>query len=220
MHTTTSHCSVHLLNAGRELDAIAQGLQTAVLSTWTRAAPLLPLASVDVVVYHDPSHTIPEFGIGGYTPSARRVLLAVDATQPDVHGPAFTDRLGRLLAHELHHCARWAGPGYGTTLGEALVSEGLACLFETEVFGGPPPFYVRALTPAQLHMAEEHARAGRAVAAYDHALWFYGSEPQRVPRHAGYALGYAVAMGHAQRQGRSAAQLAHEPAERFWECGA
>ena len=26
----------------------------------------------------------------------------------------------RMFAHELHHAARWNGPGYGSTLGEAF----------------------------------------------------------------------------------------------------
>ncbi|MES0476805.1 MULTISPECIES: DUF2268 domain-containing putative Zn-dependent protease [Citrobacter freundii complex] len=43
----------------------------------------------------------------------------------------------------LHHAARWQGPGYGSTLGEALVSKGLADHFSLELFGGEPELWER-----------------------------------------------------------------------------
>ncbi|WP_309228112.1 DUF2268 domain-containing putative Zn-dependent protease [Kosakonia sp. S42] len=39
----------------------------------------------------------------------------------------------RMFAHELHHAARWSGPGYGFYLGEPLVSEELAGHFAIQV---------------------------------------------------------------------------------------
>ncbi len=59
------------------------------------------------------------------------VYVTMDPEHPSLRANA-AQSLERMLAHELHHCARWDGPGYG----EALVSEGLAGHFEQEVFGG------------------------------------------------------------------------------------
>ncbi len=39
----------------------------------------------------------------------------------------------RTIAHVVHRCLRMAEPGYGRTLGEALVSQGLAGQAETIV---------------------------------------------------------------------------------------
>ncbi|WP_406721174.1 DUF2268 domain-containing putative Zn-dependent protease [Thioclava litoralis] len=39
----------------------------------------------------------------------------------------------RVLLHEYHHVLRGDGPGYGRSLEEALVSEGLAQLFVHQV---------------------------------------------------------------------------------------
>ncbi len=204
--------AIHLLNAGNELgnhvDALRAALEPAIASVVAR----LPLQGVDVLVYHDPAATIPELGAGGYTPSAHRVFLPVDVQRHEADPVAFGHALRRLLAHELHHCARWAGPGYGHTLGEALVSEGLACLFESEACGGDPPFYACALSHAQAAAAAEQARASWDRTDYGHAPWFYGTQPGVLPRHAGYALGYAMASRHARRTDLQASQLAHAPA--------
>ena len=207
--------AIHLLNAGNELgnhvDALRAALEPVIASVVAR----LPLQGVDVLVYHDPASTIPELGAGGYTPSAHRVFLPIDVHRHAADPLPFGHALRRLLAHELHHCARWAGPGYGHTLGEALVSEGLACLFESETCGGDPPFYACALSHAQAAAAAEQARASWDRTDYGHAPWFYGAQPDALPRHAGYALGYAMALRHARRTGLQASQLAHAPASAF-----
>ncbi|MED5610073.1 DUF2268 domain-containing putative Zn-dependent protease [Pseudomonas sp. JH-2] len=117
-----------------------------------------------------------------------------------------------MLGHELHHCARWSGPGYGRSFAEALASEGLACAFESELRPGYLPFYAAAELPAAIH---EQARRQLAHGQYDHAAWFFGSGPG-IPRHAGYALGLELVRRYqAEHPGASAAGLWAEPAERF-----
>lgn len=44
------------------------------------------------------------------------------------------------IIHELHHCSRSAGRGYGRTLLEALVSEALAQHFEADFREGVASF--------------------------------------------------------------------------------
>ena len=208
-------CALHLLNAGGALGDAVDDLRTCVESAMARAQSLLPLPAVDVVLYHDPAFVLPETGSGGYSPCAQRVFLAVDIGCHALDKAAFLQGLRSLVAHELHHCARWAGPGYGSTLGEALVSEGLACLFEAEMEGGPPPFYARALSPAQLAEVEQAARSLWDRSDYGHERWFYGAAPGDLPRHAGYSLGYALAAAQARRTGLRASQLVHAPAATF-----
>ncbi|SFD84232.1 DUF2268 domain-containing protein [Paracidovorax konjaci] len=207
--------AIHLLNAGNELGTHADALRTALAPVAASVPPRLPLQGVDVLVYHDPASTIPELGAGGYTPSAHRVFLPIDVRRHEADPVAFGHALRGLLAHELHHCARWAGPGYGNTLGEALVSEGLACLFESEWGVGGPPFYARSLSPAQIETFSALARTHWDRTDHGHAQWFFGTQPDTLPRHAGYALGYAMAVRHARRTGLSASQLVHVPARAF-----
>ncbi|HYF58486.1 MAG TPA: DUF2268 domain-containing putative Zn-dependent protease [Burkholderiaceae bacterium] len=185
-----------------------------------RVVPLLPLTGrITVAVGVDPARTIRETGIGARAWAADRIDVWIDPAHPWVDA-AGEEELLAMLAHELHHCARWLRPGYGTTLGEALVSEGLACVFETGFRGGVPPFWARALDAKQLQHAEATARPHLAARQYDHRAWFFGAPERGLPRHLGYSLGYHLVARHMRSTGRSAAQLAQVPAEVFLSTGA
>jgi uncharacterized protein YjaZ len=94
-----------------------------------------------------------------------------------------------MLAHELHRPSRWDGPGYGETLGDALVSEGLAGHFAQEVYGGEPePWEQLPSSVWRPYLAK--AKADWLNTEYDHIGWFFGS--QDFPRWLGYSLGYQV----------------------------
>jgi uncharacterized protein YjaZ len=56
------------------------------------------------------------------------------------------------VAHELNHSKRILdGPGYGTTLGEAIVTEGLADNFSIVAYPETPPIpWTNALQPDEL----------------------------------------------------------------------
>ncbi|MEI7443369.1 MAG: DUF2268 domain-containing putative Zn-dependent protease [Burkholderiales bacterium] len=178
--------------------------------------PLLPIRDrVVVAVGVDPARTIRETGIGARAWAADRIDVWIDPAHPWVDA-AGEEELIAMLAHELHHCARWTKPGYGTTLGETLVSEGLACVFETGFRGGVPPFWARALKADALREVEALARPRLALREYDHRAWFFGAPERGLPRHAGYSLGFEVAARHIRATGRTAAQLVHVPAETFW----
>lgn len=157
---------------------------------------------------------IAELGVGGYAPDAHTVFLSLD---PDHHAfeATWARELTPMLAHELHHCARWSGPGYGTSLLEALVSEGLAQQFEREFRGGQTPMYARALTAEELDDLGRRAELGYDVSPHDHAAWFYGSAELGLPRWTGYTLGYELVGHHLARTGSTAASAWNWPADEF-----
>jgi uncharacterized protein YjaZ len=179
--------------------------------------PLLPIRDrIVVAVGVDPARTIRETGIGARAWAADRIDVWIDPAHPWVDA-AGEEELLAMLAHELHHCARWTRPGYGESLGEVLVSEGLACVFETGFRGGVPPFWARALGAPALLDAELKARDVLGDRGFDHRAWFSGSTELGLPRHAGYSLGFDVVARHIRATGRTAAQLVHVQANTFWQ---
>ena len=134
-------------------------------------------------------------------------------------GEALEQHLPRTLAHELHHCARWRGPGYGRTLGEALVSEGLADRFDLEVHPGAEPYHwARALDPRGLREVWELARPALWDEQYDHAYWFFNSSAAGPPFHAGYALGFHLIGTYLSADpGRRPSELTDTPAREILE---
>jgi uncharacterized protein YjaZ len=138
-------------------------------------APLLPLpARIVIAAGADPARAIPETGVAARAWSEDRIDVWVAPRNPWVQA-AGEEELVAMLAHELHHCARWNRPGYGLTLAEAMVSEGLACHFETRFRGGVPPFWARALDEPTLRRVEAQAWELLDSRHYDHRAWFGGA---------------------------------------------
>ena len=120
------------------------------------------------------------------------------------------ETLERTVAHEYHHALRWAGPGYGTRLGAALVTEGLAGHFVRELYASPPEPWEASLSEDALAPWRAEAAALFDARGYDHPKWFFGAEDH--PVWLGYTLGYDMVGRHLAAHGEQTAfGLAHAP---------
>jgi len=179
--------TLHILNAQQKLTAHREWLQATLTDTFEKARELMPVPPLDVVVKAG-KFVIPEKGHTGFCPEPGVVYITVDPESPafcqnDAHS------LERMFAHELHHAARWAGPGYGSTLGEAVVSEGLAGHFSLELLGGQPEPWERLESDiVRSYALQLHDSWHRAD--YDHNAWFYGTSG--LPKWLGYTAGFRL----------------------------
>lgn len=203
--------ALHLMNAGGLLpDELADEVRSVAGAALTRHAARLEVDGVDVAVRVAP-WTLPETGVLGYAPLPHFVDITLTPDNPHFMNGWRTE-LAATLAHELHHVRRWRGPGYGTTLLEALVSEGLAQHYEAGERGGLPPY---ASIPADLDGLWHRAEAELDSTDYGHPAWFFGSEAGGLPRWAGYALGYELVRRFLVRRGGDAVTWADAPAGQF-----
>jgi hypothetical protein len=92
-----------------------------VQATYDQVRDQIPVDPVTIEVSTDLSLTIAGYGIGGFAPDAFRTRIGIDPGLSDVAN-TLRERLPVIVAHELHHTARWREPGYGTTLLESMVS--------------------------------------------------------------------------------------------------
>jgi hypothetical protein len=149
-------------------------------------------APVAVRVVVDPDAAIPEVGVGGFTnPVSGAVLISLSAEASVPVRESLTVWLPQAVAHELDHSKRILdGPGYGTTLGEAIVTEGLADNFSAYAYPATPPIpWTQALQPNELHRLAAIARDNAATTDTPevHGRWFFGASD--IPRWAGYTIG-------------------------------
>jgi uncharacterized protein YjaZ len=84
--------------------------------------PFISLSNIIFKVFLDEDKTIPEQGVCGYAPDDKKIELYLALSREKDWQIYFP----RTIAHEWHHLARWRGPGYGETIAEAIISEGLA----------------------------------------------------------------------------------------------
>lgn len=154
---------------------------------------IMPINELYIRVIEDPQIIIPEIGLGGFNPDAHEVLLAINTGFPDLDR-TLDENLIPLLAHEIHHAKRRRSVGYGVTLLEAIVSEGLADHFSTELTGKEPPPWSTALPGEDLHQWIDTARDSWDQ-PYEHEAWFFGTDPA-IPRWTGYAIGYAIVQDY------------------------
>jgi Predicted Zn-dependent protease (DUF2268) len=201
-------------DGGGQLLDLEAAIRDLLTSTAARVTAALPLTGVTISVVPDASRAIAGWGVGGFTPDARTVEIYVD---PAFAGLAqlLPERLPPLAAHELHHAKRWSGPGYGRTLLEAMVSEGLADHFSVELLGAAEPPWSDAFPRDQTERYLQLARPELDSTAYDHERWFFGSS-STLPRWTGYTLGFRLVEAYqAGHPGATAAQLVNASATVF-----
>ena len=203
--------TLHIINSRHQLTGIDKWLSQRLDDAFALSAKHLPLLDTDVILKAGKA-VIHEKGHLGYAPESGVIYVTVDPENPILWTNP-SQSLERMLAHELHHSSRWDGPGYGKTLGEALVSEGLAGHFAQEAFGGEREPWEQ-LPASILRPYVRKAQAAWQSPDYNHAEWFFGS--QEFPAWVGYSLGYELVGRYLAAHGDArASNLVHADAAGF-----
>jgi hypothetical protein len=186
-----SHWQLHWLEAEGDLHPWRKQIASEVASAHDVVSQLLPTPHLDILVQrYKGALVIPEIGMVGHALREGLLSLTVDPSSPRFGACLADGTLRRQVAHEVHHCLRMGGPGYGQTLGEALVSEGLAGRFVGHLFGSRPEPWECAVRESALQRYWPDVST-LSSKSYDHASWFFGRGGQR-PRWLGYTLGYLI----------------------------
>ncbi|WP_265501736.1 DUF2268 domain-containing putative Zn-dependent protease [Paracoccus beibuensis] len=195
---------LHLLNARNALTGNMSAIRATLRESVAMVDDHVDLPRFDLVLRAGDA-VIPDWGIGGQSPAPGVIEITLMPERFSV------EHLQRTLVHELHHLLRWEGPGYGLSLGEALVSEGLAGHFVLQILGGAPdPWDAVRPGPGTLKQAG-HLWARRD---FDFPEWFLGRG--KVRKWTGYGIGHRLVAEHlAQAPEADAASLAWTPADIF-----
>ena len=192
----------YVANATGELSEQQDSIEKAL----SRAIPVvvqeLGAEGIDIFFLSEPKRVVRGQGVGGSTYHPNRAYIYID---PE-HAGITEETLFATLLHEIHHCMRWRDPGLSKSLGEEMIFEGLACLYEEEHIGRAPIY-------ATVALSDEHvAKAMRKLNSeeYDRYEWFFGSGS--LEHWFGYTLGYRLCKDYSERTGRSAAHLVNTPA--------
>lgn len=148
----------------------------------------ISLNNIDIIIAHEPENVA--FGtISGFTQNKHTINVDLNVTHKNFK-KEFPLALGKILAHELYHAIRNQKNKYPSTLLESCLDEGLAVHFEQEVFGGKPPHYAVRLNDTELAKVLKLARKEFSLKKYIHDDWFFGENTKKIPKSAGYCIGY------------------------------
>lgn len=116
----------YIANSTGELDNLTAMINESLALVIPIVEKELGADKIDIIFISAAALVIPEYGIGGNSPGPNHIYVSFDPQSAEIT----QEGLNETLFHELHHCMRWRNPGYGETLAEAMISEGIACLYE------------------------------------------------------------------------------------------
>ena len=151
---------IHFLNANDQFGDLVEPIREGIGRAKTCAEKATQPVTIDIVAQVWPNAVIPERGHVGRTPTGTMIYLTFDPANDNL-ASNLGEPLERMVAYELHHVLRNRGPGYGATLGEALVSEGLAGQFVKQLYNSEPEPW--EMPPETKVLAEMAKAAGRRV---------------------------------------------------------
>ncbi|HID67809.1 MAG TPA: hypothetical protein EYP31_06040, partial [Roseibacterium sp.] len=148
--------SVHILNSRDQLADVLPILSETILSAEKACGAVHPPLSLDLSIRAADWPMPPEFIVTGAAYGPARIDMTIDLSH-QISAEEMKLLILRTLYHEFHHVLRWDGPGYGKTLGEALISEGLAQHFVHEMLDCAPEPWERALSNSELNALAKDA---------------------------------------------------------------
>lgn len=201
---------IHWLEAEGVIGPRREVIGREIVAAELALSAVMPVAPLDVLVAARPRAAVMDNGLGGSAYGPSMIVVSCDLTHPLLDASLADGAMRRLAAHEAHHALRMAGPGYGQTLGEALVREGLAgCAVRLALGSAPEPWEQASDTQDDLSHLPDPVTL--TATDYDHAEWFFGTG--HLPRWRGYRLGRLLAERWAERTGPSGATWINVPAD-------
>jgi uncharacterized protein YjaZ len=189
----------YIANAAHELTRLIPLIEESLKIVVPVIESELKAKEIDIIFVSAANQAIPEYGLGGNSPGPNHIYISFDPESQKITKQGLVES----LFHEAHHCMRWRNPGYGETLGEAMISEGLACLYEEE-HGGLAPIYAKVdISQKEIESADKELNSTK----YSHAEWFFGTG--KIKRWFGYTYGYELCKRYSLNTGLSSADLLH-----------
>lgn len=208
---------MHILDANGKLKDCESLLAIVLPEAAMRAAKLLNADGIDISVSPFKPGEAPDSGIGGYSFSPYRAELLLDSEREDI-GEVIRNELPAVLGHEMHHCVRSKHFKNSLTLWECITTEGLATHFERQMNGGNEPSLFRNFPDYDWRELLDAARPLRDEKVFCFHDWFLGGNPERLPKYAGYFIGYKAVSVYQSRGNHSDFDMLKITPEELYAC--
>ncbi|MCL4382420.1 MAG: DUF2268 domain-containing protein [Patescibacteria group bacterium] len=188
-----------ILHASGRLKPFEHAIKKVSKSSIDSIVKLIPIDNVDIIFYDGGTKgIIQHLGVGGYSATVNLIMISINPEFNKLE-ESLKENLPRIIAHELYHCIRKYRYRKKQTLFGALINEGLADHFDIEVNKKRPEKWDVALDKKQLRDLSKRAKGQYNDLSYNHEAWFFGSKKEKIPRWAGYTVGFNLIAQYLKR---------------------
>ena len=130
---------------------------------------------------------IPKLGIGGSAIGKSCIEVKIDFSRKNLR-KIIEVELPSTIYHELAHLVREDSVGYGNTLLDSFVSEGISCFVEKSILPNRKIPYIQKIKNEQKLWEKAKKLLGKTK--YNYSEWFFGAG--KLPNWTGYRLGFLL----------------------------
>ncbi|GGA30450.1 DUF2268 domain-containing putative Zn-dependent protease [Neptunicoccus cionae] len=184
-----SNWTLHWLDATGDLSAWKDRITGQINDAYGLMSPFVRPSQMDVLIERGNETVTPETGMSAHVTRPNLSTLIFDPYNENFADTLTNGLVQRQMVKTAHLAMRAAGPGYGFTLGGAMVSEGLAAQFVRLVFDSPREPWDCAFDDDELVKLWPDQRTMMST-KFDHSEWFSGAGAY--PRWLGYTMGARI----------------------------
>jgi len=138
---------------------------------------------------------IPKLGVGGSAIGKSCIEVKINFSRKDLQ-KIIDIELPSTIYHELAHLVREDSIGYGKTLLDSFVSEGISCFVEKSILPNSKIPYIQKIKNEIKLLSKAQKTLDKTK--YNYSEWFFGSG--KLPNWTGYRLGYLIVESYANKK--------------------
>lgn len=184
-----AHWTLHWLDATGDLSAWRDRITLQINDAYRAMKPYVKPTSMDILIERGNETVTPETGMRTEIARPNLATFVFDPYNENFSETLKSGLISRQMVNTSHRAMRAAGPGYGFTLGGAMVSEGLAAQFVRLVCDSQAEAWDCVLSDDELGAYWPDQRTLMNT-KFDHGEWFSGAGDK--PKWLGHTIGTKI----------------------------
>ena len=205
---------ITILNSSKRFDPFLSLIDDICKVTLEKIETFFSLPILDITISPCPSEYKTKAGIVGCVHTPYHIDIMIDTERQDII-EIITNELPSVIAHELHHALRAVSGTAEETLLQVIVSEGLACHFETNFNGNKLPSFLDDISKYSWQDLYVKMKPQLNETNFDYPKYFGGNGNSIFPNRAGYWVGYNLVCEYINKYGGCSVALVDVPAEQI-----
>ncbi|GHF91591.1 DUF2268 domain-containing putative Zn-dependent protease [Thalassotalea marina] len=203
---------ITILNASGKFSRVLDLLESRAQRSLADIKAHIELPNIDIVISPCSDEYKTESGILGCVSSQYVIDILLDADHANLVD-IINRELTAVIAHELHHVIRQSAGIKNKNLIENLITEGLACHFETKFNGNTTPRFFDEIKQYDWRDLFHQMKPHLQDIDFDYPVYFAGKDTKQFPNRAGYWVGFNLVSQYISKHGGCAVSLVASTAE-------